>query len=95
MAKAKLHIYYDPDADYLELTFGKPKPSFYEKIAPDTFVRIDRHNKKPSGYAIFNVRKHAGKLRSLVVDIPDYTVIVSQPKATKARPAKIDAQDMQ
>lgn len=35
--KQKLHIYYDKEADYLELCFGKARPSYYEKIASDVF----------------------------------------------------------
>ena len=37
----KIHIYYDAESDYLELRFGEPTESRYDKIGEDTFVRID------------------------------------------------------
>ena len=53
----KMHIYYDTESDYLEIRFGEPTECRYEKIGPDTFVRIDEKTGEIKGYAIFNVRK--------------------------------------
>ena len=52
----KLHIYYDVESDYLEIRFGEPTESHYEKIGEDTFVRIDEKTGEVKGYAIFNVK---------------------------------------
>ena len=59
MKKGKMSIYYDKEADYLEIRFGKPTESSYEKLKgmPDTFVRIDEKTGEKKGYAIFNVQK--------------------------------------
>lgn len=78
MEKPKLHIYYDSESDYLEIRFGKPTPSRYEKIGPDTFVRIDEETGEIKGYAIFNVKKSQDPLKTIDVDIPASLIGVSK-----------------
>ena len=70
MKTPKLHIYYDAESDYLELRFGEPTESYYEKIGPDTFVRIDESTAEIKGYAIFNVQKSEKPLKTIDVEIP-------------------------
>lgn len=67
----KMHIYYDTEADYLEIRFGEPTESRYEKISADTFVRIDEKTGEVKGYAIFNLRKSKKALKNLDINIPD------------------------
>ena len=68
--KEKMHIYYDTESDYLEIRFGTPSASHYEKIGPDTFVRIDEKTGGKKGYAIFNVKKASTPLKKIDVEIP-------------------------
>ncbi len=68
--KPQMHIYYDKEADYLEIRFGEPTASKYEKIGDDTYVRVDRKTGEVKGYAIFNVRKSQGESNSIDVEIP-------------------------
>lgn len=65
-----MHIYYDTESDYLEIRFGEPTESRYEKIGPDTFVRIDEKTEEKRGYAIFNIQKSTSPLKSIDVEIP-------------------------
>jgi len=67
--KEKMHIYYDTEADYLEIRFGEPTESHYEKIGSDTFVRIDEKTGEKRGFAIFNVKK-GSILRTIDLEIP-------------------------
>ena len=53
----KMHVYYDKEGDYLEIRFGEPTESTYEKIGPDTFVRIDKKTKEVKGCAVYNFQK--------------------------------------
>lgn len=78
MEKLKLHIYYDSESDYLEIRFGKPTPSRFEKIGPDTFVRIDEDTEEIKGYAIFNVRKSKNPLKTIDVDIPQSVLNIAK-----------------
>ncbi len=66
----KMYIYYDTESDYLEIRFGEPTESYYEKIGPDTFARIDEKTGEKKGYAIFNIKKGTSPLKMLEVDIP-------------------------
>lgn len=65
----KMHIYYDAEADYLEIKFGEPTPSTYRKVGKDTFARIDNDRGEIKGYAIYNVKK-GSNLKSLDVEMP-------------------------
>ncbi len=53
----KLHIHYDAQGDFLEVRFGKPKPSYFKDLGKDTFERRDEETNKLIGYAFFNVKK--------------------------------------
>jgi uncharacterized protein YuzE len=70
-----MKIYYDTESDYLEILFGEPpKESFYEKIAPDTYARIDEKTGEIKGYAIHNVKKSDSPLKAINVEIPQNLV---------------------
>ena len=66
----KMHIYYDKESDYLEIRFGEPTESRYEKIGPDMYVRIEEKTDEKKGYAIFNVRKGTSTLTTIDLEIP-------------------------
>ena len=71
MKNPMLHIYYDKESDYLEIRFGEPTESTYEKIGPDTYARIDNKTGEMKGYAIFNVRKSEDPLKTIDIEIPE------------------------
>ncbi len=52
-----MSIHYDPEADYLEVRFGKATAAYYENLGKDIFERRDEKTGKVKGYAIFNVKK--------------------------------------
>lgn len=64
----KMHLYYDKEGDYLEIRFGEPTESIYEKIGLDAFVRIDRKTKEVKGYVVYNVQKSSET--SIDIQIP-------------------------
>lgn len=82
--KGKMYIYYDTESDYLEIRFGEPTESYYKKIGPDTFIRIDEKTGEKKGYAIFNVKKGTSPLRTLEVDIPLSFLKILKEKSEKA-----------
>ena len=71
--ESQMHIYYDEESDYLEIRFGEPTLSYYEKIGPDVYARIDEKTGDKIGYAIFNV-KRTTPLTTIDVEIP-YNII--------------------
>ena len=66
----QMSIYYDTESDYLEIRFGEPTESYYEKIGLDTYARIDEKTGEIKGYAIFNIKKSDSPLKAINVDIP-------------------------
>ena len=65
-----MNIYYDAEGDYLEIRFGEPTESHYEKIGTDTYVRVDEKTKEKTGYAIFNLQKTTSPLKTIEIEIP-------------------------
>ena len=61
---AKMKVWFDEQADFLEITFAKRKGSFRE-IGPDLYERVDAKG-HVIGVAIFNFLKHDRK----TVDVP-------------------------
>jgi uncharacterized protein YuzE len=70
MEKPKIHMYYDKEADYLEIRFGEPTESHYDKIGSDVYVRMDEKTGEIKGHALFNVQKGTSPLQTIDVDIP-------------------------
>lgn len=66
-----MFIHLDPEADFLEVRFGKATPAYYENLGNDIFERIDRKTKKITGYAIFNIKKrNLQKIKDIEVELP-------------------------
>ena len=61
MKKDKLSVYYDEEADLLEVIICRPTKSYYNGLGNDIFQRIDLKTKKVRGYTIFNFKKKIQK----------------------------------
>ena len=68
--KDNLNVYYDQEADYLELRIGKPTPSTFDRMGNDIFKRIDNKTGKIKGFAIFNFKKRTQKLKDISIPLP-------------------------
>lgn len=71
-----MRIHYDEEADFLEISIGKPVKGFFKDTGNDIFQRVDESTNKVVGIAIFNFKKRveAGKDVELIlpfkVDLP-------------------------
>ncbi len=74
METEKIHIYYDKEADYLEVIFGEPTQATYTKVAPDTFMRIDNKTGETKGFSVYNMRKGTMSLKTLNIEIPSSVI---------------------
>ena len=72
MNKKNMEIYYDSEADILEIFIGEPTPSYYDEIDDDLFEGHDKKTGEIKGYAIFNVRKTDNPFKTIDVDIPEH-----------------------
>jgi len=54
MKKEDIDIYWDEEADFLEITFGEPTPSYYEDVGEGILISRDDKTNEVKGYAIFD-----------------------------------------
>jgi len=72
MKGQKLNIYYDSEADILELTIGEPSPCIFNEIDDDLFEARDEKTNELKGYKIFNLTKRKGSdwLKKIKISLP-------------------------
>ena len=64
-----MEIYYDVEADILEIFIGKPTPSYFDEIDDDLFEGRDEETGELKGYKILNFRKR-GDAKSVKIPLP-------------------------
>lgn len=67
--KGNLNIYYDEEADFLEINLGNYKKGYFRDINNGISERVDEKTGKVTGIAIMNFRKRA-KLKDLNLSLP-------------------------
>ena len=66
----KLHIYYDGEADFLEISLGKLSPGYFRDIGEGISERIDEKTGKVVGVAVMNFRKRIDTPHPLNLSLP-------------------------
>ena len=61
MIQKNLKIYYDIEADILEITIGEPTACIFDEVDNDIFEARDEKTNELKGYKIFNFLKIASK----------------------------------
>ncbi|MBU2052911.1 MAG: DUF2283 domain-containing protein [Nanoarchaeota archaeon] len=59
-------IYYDKEADFLEIFFGEPSKSNAEEIEEGVFVRRDENTNEVKSIGILSFKKRAGVLKEIL-----------------------------
>ena len=67
--KQNLELYYDEEADVLEVFLGEPTPSYFEEIEDDVFEGKDKRTNELKGFKIFNFRKRGG-IKNVKISLP-------------------------
>ena len=62
-------IYYDEEADFLEVFFGEPKPSYAIEPEEGIFVRKDQETDEVKSVGIIGYSKKQDRLRNLLVKL--------------------------
>lgn len=71
MKQQKLNLYYDTEADILELIIGEPSSCVFEEIDDDLFEARDEKTNELKGYKIFNLNKRKENLmKSVKISLP-------------------------
>lgn len=79
MMGKKLEIYYDREADILEITIGRPSPCTFDEVEDDVFEGHDEKTNELKGYKIFNFLKRGGfnNMKKIRIDLPANVNITS------------------
>ncbi len=59
-------IYYDEEADFLEVFFGEASESYTEEIEPGVFVRRDEKSDEINSIEILGFAKRKGLLKQIL-----------------------------
>jgi len=57
MRQRSLEVYYDAEADILEITIGKPSSCVFDEVDDGIFEAHDETNNELKGYKIFDFSK--------------------------------------
>lgn len=77
MNNKKMEVYYDAEADILEIFIGEPTPSYYDEIADDLFEGHDEKTDELKGYKILNFLKRGG-MKNVRIPLPANVIIESE-----------------
>ena len=55
--KGNLQIYYDMEADILEIQIGEPTETYFDEIEDDLFEGYDEKTGELKGFKIFNFKE--------------------------------------
>ena len=67
--KGKMNIYYDDEADYLEIFIGEPGANYGEEVESGITLFKDEKTNEVVGLGIFSFRRRAGKLQDFLEGI--------------------------
>lgn len=63
-----MRVWFDPEADLLEVELGKPRKGFFKDAGDDVFLRVDTKG-NVIGFAILNVTKRQKKAEEMELPI--------------------------
>ena len=70
MKQEKLEIYYDIEADILEIQIGETTECYFDEISDDLFEGHDEKTGELKGYKIFNFRKRGANFKNIKIPLP-------------------------
>lgn len=68
--KGNINLYYDEEADFLEINLGKYTRGYFRDIGNGVSERVDEKTGKVTGIAIMSFRKRTQKLKDLKLSLP-------------------------
>ncbi len=68
--KGQMNIYYDDEADYLEIFIGESRANYGEEIESGITLFRDEKTDEVVGLGIFSFKRRAGKLQDIKLDLP-------------------------
>jgi len=68
--KGNLHVYYDQEADFLEINLGNFPASYVKDIDEGVFKRIDEKTGEVVGIGILSFKKRTANQKDIDVEVP-------------------------
>ncbi len=68
--KGNLHVYYDQEADFLEINLGNFPASYVRDITEGVFERIDEKTGEVVGIGILSFKKRTANQKEIDVEVP-------------------------
>lgn len=68
--KGNLHLYYDQDGDFLEISLGHFPHSYVRDIEEGVFERIDEKTGQVVGIGVLSFKKRTAHQKDLLVALP-------------------------
>ncbi|MBI4154538.1 DUF2283 domain-containing protein [Candidatus Woesearchaeota archaeon] len=75
--KGNMNIYYDKEADFLEINIGDYTEGYFRDLGEGISERIDEKTGKVTGIAIMSFKKRTEKLKDLKIALPIKIEILS------------------
>ena len=69
MTNKTIDIFYDKEADILEITIGEPSASYFDEVEDDLFEAHDKKTNELKGYKVFNFLKRGG-MKNIKILLP-------------------------
>ncbi len=66
----QLHVYYDEEADFLEVTIGRFTNSYCRDIEEGVFERIDEDTGEVVGIGVLGFKERSGKIKEINLKLP-------------------------
>ena len=72
MVNKKIELYYDMEADILEIFIGNPSSCYFDEVDDDLFEGHDEKTGELKGYKIFNFLKRGGfnNVKKIRINLP-------------------------
>jgi hypothetical protein len=69
MTRKEISMFYDKEADTLEITIGEPSASYFDEVEDDLFEAHDKKTNELKGYKVFNFLKRGG-MKNIKILLP-------------------------
>jgi hypothetical protein len=68
--KGPLHVHYDQEGDFLEISAGKPSKCYAQEVQPGVFLRKDEKTDEVKSVGILSFKKRSTRFKDIQLDLP-------------------------
>ncbi|MBI2629336.1 DUF2283 domain-containing protein [Candidatus Pacearchaeota archaeon] len=68
--KGQMRVYYDEEADFLEISIAEPRQNYGDHISEDVVLYRDEETDEIVGIGIFNFKTRSKDLQEIKLDLP-------------------------